>query len=113
MPIEVESPEELGYDAIANNLSESSFSDRTLGEYEIEVDAGGLLLQYGDHLGAPALREQVASDAPALDPADVIVTPGAATALFITATALLEQGDHALVASPNYATNLETPRAIG
>ncbi|MEA2423873.1 MAG: hypothetical protein QOH13_283, partial [Thermoleophilaceae bacterium] len=25
MPIEIESPEELGYDTIANNLSESSF----------------------------------------------------------------------------------------
>ncbi len=113
MPIEIESPEELGYDAIANNLSESSFSDRTLDDFGIEVDAGGLLLQYGDHLGTPALREQVAGAAPELDADDVIVTPGAAAALFATATALLESGDHALVATPNYATNLETPRAIG
>jgi aspartate/methionine/tyrosine aminotransferase len=113
MAIEIESPEELGYDAIANNLSESSFSDRTLDAYGIEVDAGALLLQYGDHLGAPVLREQIAHDAETLDPRDVIVTPGAAAALFAVATALLEAGDHALVASPNYATNLETPRAIG
>jgi aspartate/methionine/tyrosine aminotransferase len=113
MPIEIESPEELGYDAIANNLSESSFSDRTLGDYEIEIDAAALLLQYGDHLGAPALREQVASEAESLGPRDVIVTAGAAAALFIVTTALLEAGDHAVVASPNYATNLETPRAIG
>jgi aspartate/methionine/tyrosine aminotransferase len=113
LPIEIESPEELGYDAIANNLSESSFSDRTLGDYGIDVDPSELLLQYGDHLGAPALREQVAADADALDPGDVIVTAGAAPALFIVATALLEEGDHALVASPNYATNLETPRVIG
>jgi aspartate/methionine/tyrosine aminotransferase len=113
MPIEIESPEELGYDAIANNLSESSFSDRTLGDYGIDVDIGGLLLQYGDHLGSPALREQVAADGDPLDPGDVIVTAGAAPALFAVATALLSAGDHALVISPNYATNLETPRTIG
>jgi aspartate/methionine/tyrosine aminotransferase len=113
MPIEIESPEELGYDTIANNLSESSFSDRTLADYGIEVDVSGLLLQYGDHLGSPALREQVAADADALAPDDVIVTAGAAAALFAVATALLDTGDHALIATPNYATNLETPRAIG
>ncbi|HEV7526246.1 MAG TPA: aminotransferase class I/II-fold pyridoxal phosphate-dependent enzyme, partial [Acidimicrobiia bacterium] len=41
------------------------------------------------------------------------VTPGAAAALFATATSLLEPGDHAVVVRTNYATNLETPRAIG
>ena len=30
MPIEVESPEELGYGTIANNLAESSFADQRL-----------------------------------------------------------------------------------
>ncbi len=113
MPIEIESPEELGYDAITNNLSESSFSDRTLDDYGIDVDVSGLLLQYGDHLGSPALREQVAADAGELAAEDVIVTAGAAAALFATATALLAAGDHAVIAAPNYATNLETPRAIG
>ena len=43
----------------------------------------------------------------------MLVTPGAAAALFATATALLEPGDHAVVVRTNYATNLETPRAIG
>jgi aspartate/methionine/tyrosine aminotransferase len=41
------------------------------------------------------------------------VTAGAAAALFIIASALLEPGTHALICSPNYATNLETPLAIG
>ena len=31
MPIEIESPEQLGYDTITNNLSESSVADRRLG----------------------------------------------------------------------------------
>ena len=44
---------------------------------------------------------------------DVLVTPGAAAALFIVHTTLLEAGEHVIVARPNYATNLETPRALG
>src|SRR4029079_19129269 len=38
---------------------------------------------------------------------------GAAPALFIVASALVQPGDHIVVLRPNYATNLETPRAIG
>jgi histidinol-phosphate/aromatic aminotransferase/cobyric acid decarboxylase-like protein len=44
---------------------------------------------------------------------DVLITSGAAGALFIVATSLLEPGDHLVVVRPNYATNLHTPRAIG
>jgi aspartate/methionine/tyrosine aminotransferase len=111
MPIEIESPEELGYGTIANNLAESSFSDLRLADYGIDADVGALLLQYGDHRGLPALRAQIAQDV--LDPDDVLVTAGAAAALFVVATTLLEAGEHALVVRPNYATNVETPRAIG
>jgi aspartate/methionine/tyrosine aminotransferase len=113
MPIEIESPEQLGYDTIANNLSESSVADRRLGDLGIDVDLDGLLLCYGDHRGDPALREAVASGADGVDADDVLVTPGAAAALFCAATSLLGPGDHAVVVRTNYATNLETPRAIG
>jgi len=119
MPIEVESPEELGYGAIACNLAESSVADASLDD--LGVDLRGLLLRYGDHRGLPELRELIAADAgrplppdaTPLTPADVLVTTGAAGALFIVATALLEPGDELVVVRPNYATNLETPRAIG
>ena len=113
MPIEIESPEQLGYEAIANNLSESSFADMRLADYEIDGDVSGLLLQYGDHLGLPRLREQIAAGSSPLSPDEVIVTAGAASALFAIATSLLAEGEHALVTSPNYATNLETPRTLG
>ena len=36
MPIEVESPEQLGYDTITNNLSESSVADRRLADLGID-----------------------------------------------------------------------------
>ena len=42
-----------------------------------------------------------------------MLVPGAAAALFIVATTILGRGDRIVVARPNYATNLETPRAIG
>ncbi|HEV7524301.1 MAG TPA: aspartate aminotransferase, partial [Acidimicrobiia bacterium] len=119
MPIEVESPEQLGYDTITNNLSESSVSDRRLADLGIDFGGAGgpaldeLLLCYGDHLGDPVLRDAVAAGGDGLRAEDVIVTPGAAAALFATATSLLEPGDHAVVVRTNYATNLETPRAIG
>ncbi len=113
MPIEVESPEQLGYDTITNNLSESSVADRRLAELGIDVELDDLLLGYGDHLGDPALRETIASAGDGLHADDVLVTPGAAAALFCTATSLLEPGDHVVVVRTNYATNLETPRAIG
>jgi len=113
-PIEIESPEELGYDAISYNLAESSFRDRRLSDYGINTDVGDLLLQYGDHRGVPSLREQIAGDAPGVVGVDdVLVTAGAAPALFIVATTLLEAGDHLLIEEPNYATNLETPRTLG
>src|SRR3954447_17472718 len=113
MPIEVESPEQLGYDSITYNLSESSVSDRRLSDLGLDIDLDELVLCYGDHLGDPVLRGAVwtRDDNSAAD--DVLVTPGAAAALFCTATALLDPGDHMVVVRTNYATNLETPRAIG
>lgn len=111
MPIEVEAPEALGYDRIRHNLAESSVSDLRLRDLSVALD--DLVLQYGDHLGHAGLRALVAADGPGLRADDVLLTPGAAGALFIVATCLLPAGDHLVVTRPNYATNLETPRAIG
>src|SRR3954463_13865290 len=110
MPIEVESPEELGYETIECNLSESSFTDQRLSDLGITINE--LTLFYGDHRGKPALRELLASET-IVRPSQIMITPGAAPALFIVATCLLNKGDEILVAKPNYATNIETPLAIG
>ena len=114
MPIEVESPEQLGYDTITNNLSESSVADRRLRDLGLDLDlddAPALLRR-------PPRRPAAAGGGGgrrrrACTPDDVLVTPGRRPPLFCTATALLEPGDHAVVVRTNYATNLETPRAIG
>ena len=111
MPIEVESPEEYGYARIRFNLSESSIADQRLSDLGLTIPDMPLL--YGEHRGRVRLRELIAADGEGLSAADVLVTAGAAGALFIVATALLSRDDHLVVVRPNYATNLETPRAIG
>lgn len=110
MPIEIEAPEWIGYENIGCNLSESSFADQRLKDLDISLDE--LVLFYGDHRGKPALREIIAAEA-SVTANDVLVTPGAAAALFIVATSLLDKDEHIVVTKPNYATNIETPRAIG
>ena len=109
MPIEIESPEEFGYDKIQYNLSESSVRDRTLSEVGIQLQ--DLMLLYGEHKGHRGLVEVIAK-ASGMAPSEVLVTFGAAEALFIIATTLLEKGDELVVVRPNYATNIFTPRAI-
>lgn len=111
MAIEKESPEEYGYGNIENNLSESSVTDQVLGDLQISIQ--DLTLLYCEHMGLPALRQRIASQYPGTRPEHVLVTAGAASALFILHTTLLERGDHLVVAHPNYGTNIETPRAIG
>lgn len=111
MPIEVESPEEYGYGNIRNNLSESSIVDQSIDSLGLTIP--NLTLLYGEHRGSERLRSLILEDTPGLGIDDVLITGGAAGALFIIATALLGADDHLVVVKPNYATNLETPRAIG
>lgn len=121
MPIETESPEQLGYEKIRNNLAESSYTDTFLREFQTGDDLGDLLLCYGPHQGHEGLRELIAKEGSTipggetspLHKDDILLTLGAAGALFIIATTLLEKGDEMVVVHPNYATNIETPRAIG
>ncbi|MEA2646673.1 MAG: hypothetical protein QOE92_1756, partial [Chloroflexota bacterium] len=110
MPIEVESPEELGYGTIECNLSESSVADMRL--RDLGVDLGDLTAAYTAHRGRDDLREAIAEDC-GLGVDDVLVTAGASFALFIIHTSLLGAGSRLAVVAPNYATNLEAPRLLG
>jgi aspartate/methionine/tyrosine aminotransferase len=111
MPIEIESPEQLGYDTIEYNLAESSVQDAIFQDLKLNLDQ--LVLAYGHHAGIPALRELLAAPYSGIAADDVLITAGAAAALFIVATSLLDKKDHLIVMRPNYATNIETPKAIG
>ncbi|RWD42212.1 MAG: aminotransferase class I/II-fold pyridoxal phosphate-dependent enzyme, partial [Mesorhizobium sp.] len=111
MVIEKGAPEEYGYDRIRYNLSESSIADRKLSD--IGLSLPDLTLFYGEHRGEKGLRALIAAQDGGLSADDVLVTAGAAGALFIIATSLLSADDHLVVLRPNYATNIETPKAIG
>lgn len=111
MPIEIESPEEYGYDKIKNNLSESSITDQTLKSLGLQIPPD-LVLLYNEHRGGVRLRELIVASS-GLSKDDVLVTSGAAGALFIISTSQLSRDDHLVVVRPNYATNIETPKAIG
>lgn len=143
MPIEVESPEQMGYDKIRNNLSESSYTDAILRAFDTGTGLRDLILCYGSHQGHEGLRGLISRDAAGSSGAGtsrlvsssagssqdgssgdgagpkgltsdhVLLTLGAAGALFIIATTLLEKDDELVVVRPNYANNIETPRAIG
>src|SRR5579862_9557329 len=101
MPIEIESPEQLGYSRIRYNLSESSVADQRLSDLDIAVPSD-LLLLYAEHRGSAGLRSLIAKENVGIDPNDVLITGGAASALFIIATGLLATKDHLLVVKPNY-----------
>lgn len=111
IPIEIESPEEIGYDAIRYNLTESSVADLSLAD--IGILDGAIKLAYTDHKGKPALRKLLADQYKNIQADNVLLTCGAAAALFILNTSLLTPNDHLIVVQPNYATNIEVPKAIG
>ncbi|KAJ5670956.1 pyridoxal phosphate-dependent transferase [Penicillium longicatenatum] len=115
MAIEIESPEEYGYDKIKYNLSESSITDQSLESLGLQIP--NLTLLYNEHRGETKLRKLIADDAN-VSVDDVLITSGAAGALFIIATSQLgamhgSEPKHLVVVRPNYATNLETPKAVG
>lgn len=111
MAIEKESPEETGYHNILYNLAESSVTDLQLGALTLNLDH--IKLEYIAHRGHTGLRQLIAAEAGSLPPDDVLLTNGAAGALFIINSSLLTAADHLIVVRPNYATNIEVPLTIG
>lgn len=80
---------------------------------EVGIELGQLPLKYGFHRGYPELRELIATQYDGVSLDQVLVTNGAAEALFDLAAALLKPGDHVIVEHPNYASNYEVPRSLG
>lgn len=110
MPIEAESPEQFGYEKIKHNLAESSVTDAIIKDLPLQLN--DLVLCYGHHVGHEKFRELL-TDEYGINSTEILLTAGAASALFIVATSLLEKDSHLIVVKPNYATNIETPKAIG
>ena len=84
MPIEKESPEEIGYTNVEFNLAESSVADLCFDELQITLN--DLKLEYVGHRGKEAFRELIIKEFPNLSSRNVLITYGAAAALFIINT---------------------------
>jgi len=78
-----------------------------LADLGVALETGARLCS---HRGNPALRALIAGDYQ-VAAEDVLIAPGAAAALFIVNTALLDANGNCWCAA-NYATNLEVPRTL-
>jgi DNA-binding transcriptional MocR family regulator len=84
---------------------------------EVFAEQGGEAISYLGAEGLFALREQLAARGARLgfasEPAEVLVTSGAQQALSLSARAILEPGDVAVVESPTFIGALTSPRLAG
>jgi len=74
--------------------------------------------RYGPSAGLTELRQAVAEDAGRrrgirVDPAEVVITPGAKPILFFTILALVEPGDEVLYPNPGFPTYESVTRFVG
>ncbi|MDQ3553293.1 MAG: aminotransferase class I/II-fold pyridoxal phosphate-dependent enzyme, partial [Chloroflexota bacterium] len=73
---------------------------------------------YGPPLGLPALREAIATDATArkrfaVDPENVVVTPGAKPIMFYALLALAQPGDEVIYPDPGFPIYESMTRFVG
>jgi aspartate/methionine/tyrosine aminotransferase len=93
-----------------NNLSRSGVGVPSWEELGIDLREVAL---YGDHpYGYGPLLEAIAARAGAR-PGNVVIVAGASQAIFLTAAALLEPGDHVLVERPAYEPLWSVPAVLG
>jgi len=83
----------------------------SLGDHETEF--AELRLGYGESLGRPELREEIAGLYDSITADDILVLSGAEEGIFLLMNTLLEPGDHAVVQFPAYQSLFELARAIG
>lgn len=72
-----------------------------------------LTLGYGESLGHPLLRQEIARLYQNLPAEDVITFSGAEEAIYITMRVLLGPGDHAVVTFPGYQSSYQVAEATG
>ncbi len=113
MAIEKESPEEYGYEKIMYNLSESAAPDQPLNLFLTAEEIKDIFLSYGPHGGNAQLRRLIASRYPGAGKDNVLVTNGAAEALFLVEISTLKPGDEVIVLHPNYPSDYEVPKSLG
>lgn len=104
------------------SLSElSSISQTTPGESQLEKTFGNLfkkILNYGHIRGSPEFRENVSKlyspfTLGAIQPENVLITPGAIAANFLLFYTLVGPGDHVICMYPTYQQLYAVPESLG
>ena len=80
---------------------------------DLGIDLSEVELRYGHHTGRPELRALAAEEYEGLTPSQVLVTSGAAEAIFAIVAAVAGPGDHVIVEHPNYPSTYDVPRGLG
>lgn len=95
------------------NLAESTSVDLRLGELlddELIRDLKEMKLGYGTSKGSLQLRQLIATKLD-VDEGKLLITHGAASAIFYAIFSLCESGDEVITVSPNFPPTLEIGRA--
>lgn len=71
-----------------------------------------LWLGYTETVGAPDLREAIATTYQRIEPQDVLCFAGAEEGLYVAMQALLQSDDHAIVVTPGYQSAESVPLSI-
>lgn len=114
---EMERMQSTWENVVQMDLSESGVRPVTLGELaEMGLDLETIWrtpLGYSQSNGTIPLREQLAAQYPGATPDHIEVTNGTSEANFVSALALLREGDEMAFESPNYMQLWGVPQSLG
>lgn len=110
--------EAAGHHVVRLSIGEPDFGAPPAVRDAMRCAMDGRPLPYTVPLGLPALREAIAGfyrdrHDVAVDPANIIITSGASTALLLVIAATTDPGDEVILADPSYPCNREMVHSYG
>ncbi|MDJ1370347.1 aminotransferase class I/II-fold pyridoxal phosphate-dependent enzyme [Gulosibacter molinativorax] len=107
-----------GHRVVKLSVGEPSFGAPAAAREAMREVMDGRPMPYTSSLGLPALREAIAGfyrdqHGVEVDPARIVITSGASSALLVVAAATIDPGDEVIMADPSYPSNRELVGAFG
>ncbi|KAB1643937.1 aminotransferase class I/II-fold pyridoxal phosphate-dependent enzyme [Gulosibacter chungangensis] len=107
-----------GHRVVKLSIGEPSFGAPAAARVAMREIMDGRPMPYTSALGLPALREAIAKfyrdiHGVAVDPARIVITAGASSALLVVAAATIDPGDEVIMADPSYPSNRELVGSFG
>lgn len=107
-----------GHHVVKLSIGEPSFGAPAAAREAMREVMDGRPMPYTSALGLPALRDAVAKfyhhmHGVDVDPARIVITSGASSALLVVAAATIDPGDEVIMADPSYPSNRQLVGAFG